>query len=64
MKEESHQVDYVRTRKEAAKFLGISIRTLTRIEARGELRRVQISPRIIGYRNSEIEKFLTAKTAS
>jgi predicted DNA-binding transcriptional regulator AlpA len=61
---DKRQVDYVHTRKETARILGVSVKTLTRIEARGELPRVQISPRIIGYRNSEIEKFLTSRTAS
>jgi predicted DNA-binding transcriptional regulator AlpA len=63
MKQEP-QFDCVHTRKRTAEILGVSVKTLTRIEARGELPRVQISPRIIGYRNSEIEKFLTAKTAN
>ena len=58
------EVDYVHTRRQAASILGISTRTLMRIEARGELPRVQISPRVVGYRHSEIEKFLSARTAS
>jgi predicted DNA-binding transcriptional regulator AlpA len=62
MKQET-QLDCVHTRKRTAEILGCSVKTLTRIEARGELPRVQISPRIIGYRNSEIEKFLAAKTS-
>jgi predicted DNA-binding transcriptional regulator AlpA len=57
------EVDYVHSRKAAAGILGVSVKTLTRLEARGELPRVQISPRIVGYRHSEIEKFLTARTA-
>ncbi|HEY6700560.1 MAG TPA: helix-turn-helix domain-containing protein [Pseudolabrys sp.] len=57
------QVDYVHTRKETARILGVSVKTLQRMEARGELPRVQISPRIIGYRHSVIEKFLDARTA-
>jgi predicted DNA-binding transcriptional regulator AlpA len=61
---DKRQVDYVHTRKETARILGISTRTLSRLEARGELPRIQISPRIVGYRSSEIEKFLTARTAS
>ena len=57
-------IDYIRSRKEVAKLLGVSVRTLARIEARGELPTVRITPRIIGYRASEIEKFLAARTAA
>jgi predicted DNA-binding transcriptional regulator AlpA len=56
-------IDYVRNRKETAKRIGISVRTLQRMESRGEIGpRIQITDRIIGYRDSTIDKFLAART--
>lgn len=58
-------IDFVRGRAETAKILGISVRTLTRMEARGEAPpRVKITTRVIGYRDTEIKKFLDARTAA
>jgi predicted DNA-binding transcriptional regulator AlpA len=54
-------VDCVRNRREAAKMLGISIKTLTRIEHRGELPRVQITDRIVGYRDSALRRFISER---
>jgi predicted DNA-binding transcriptional regulator AlpA len=51
--------DYVRTRKETAKILGVSLRTLTRMETQGKMpARIRVSDRITGYRDSTIQKFL------
>ena len=59
---EGTAVDFVR---EAAHFLGISVRTLTRMEAAGKAPpRVKITDRIVGYRDSDIKKFLDARTAA
>lgn len=58
-------IDYVRKRKDAAKILGISVRTLTRMEARGEAPpRIHISPRVTGYRDSALNEFLKSRTAA
>jgi predicted DNA-binding transcriptional regulator AlpA len=54
--------DRVHTRKRAAEILGCSVKTLTRIEKTGDLRRVQISPRIVGYRDSALRQYLDQKT--
>ena len=63
MNKQDAGVDFVRTRQETAKILGISVRTLTRLEQRGEAPpRVKISDRIIGYRTSAIDQFLNART--
>jgi DNA-binding XRE family transcriptional regulator len=60
--ETEKQLDCLYTRKQAAKLLHVAVRTLTRIEQRGELPRVQISPRVIGYRDSALQQFIAAKT--
>ena len=58
-------IDYVRSRQEAAKIMGVSVRTLKRMELRGEAPpRVKITERIIGYRDSAIDQFLTSRTAA
>jgi predicted DNA-binding transcriptional regulator AlpA len=58
-------IDYVRSRKEAAKILGVSVRTLYRMENRGEAPpRVKITERIIGYRDSAINAFLNSRTTA
>jgi predicted DNA-binding transcriptional regulator AlpA len=63
--EDTKGVDYVRSRAETAKILGISVRTLTRMEAKGQApSRVKLTERITGYRDSEISKFLDARTAA
>jgi predicted DNA-binding transcriptional regulator AlpA len=54
-------VDRLRTRKEFADLLAISVRTLDRTDKRGELpRRVHVTDRLVGYRESEIAKFISA----
>jgi predicted site-specific integrase-resolvase len=58
------RIDRVRTRKETAERLRISVRTLSRMERRGEIQRIRISHRVYGYRDSAIEKFLEERTGS
>jgi predicted DNA-binding transcriptional regulator AlpA len=54
----------VLSRRDTAAALNISVKTLERLEARGEApRRVQISERRFGYPTSEIESFLKRKLA-
>jgi predicted DNA-binding transcriptional regulator AlpA len=59
------KIDFVRSRKDTAKILGISVRTLQRMEARGEMPpRIRVSDRIFGYRDSAINEFLTVRTGA
>jgi excisionase family DNA binding protein len=53
--------DFILTQKQAAERLGISTQTLVRMQARGDLPRVQISDRRVGYRHSDISNFLNAR---
>jgi predicted DNA-binding transcriptional regulator AlpA len=63
--ETESKVDLILTRPEVAQRLRISVRTLSRMENRGDLTgRIRISDRIFGYRNSEIEKFLANRTGA
>jgi predicted DNA-binding transcriptional regulator AlpA len=43
--------------------LGISVQTLARIEARGGLTEIKISTRRVGFRESDISKFLDTRIA-
>jgi predicted DNA-binding transcriptional regulator AlpA len=62
MEPKTDPIDYVRPRKHAAKILGISVRTLRRMEQRGEApARVRITDRIVGYRDSAIVTFLNSR---
>ena len=55
--------DPIRTRKEAAEFLRVSVRTLTRRENSGDLSgRIRISDRIYGYRQSTLDQYLASRT--
>ena len=57
--------DVLLTRAEVARRLAISIRTLFRLEAEQKLPpRIQVTERIVGYRSSEIEKFLNDRTVA
>jgi predicted DNA-binding transcriptional regulator AlpA len=61
---EDTKLDRIRTRQEFAELLAISTRTLDRMEKRGELpRRVNVTDRLVGYRESEIAKFISARAA-
>jgi predicted DNA-binding transcriptional regulator AlpA len=56
--------DRVRSRKHAAEILNMSPRTFSRMESRGLLPpRIQISERIFGYRDSDLNKWLDARKA-
>lgn len=62
---ETGTIDYVRPRKETAKILGVSTRTLRRMEVRGQApARVKITDKIIGYRDSAINEFLKSRTVA
>lgn len=56
-------VDFVRRPQETAERLGVSVRTLRRMELRKEISAIQITDRCKGFRDSEIEKFLNARAA-
>ena len=57
--------DFVLMPKKTAKLLGVSVRTLRRMQDRGEAPpRVKITDRMFGYRHSEILKFLEARTVA
>ncbi len=59
---ETQTEDRIRTRKEVAERLRISVRTLTRMESRGKLPpRIKITDKIFGYRDSEINQFLASR---
>ena len=56
-------IDYVRSKKETAKILNMSVRTLARLEKQGRApRRTQLTDRICGFRDSAIREFLNSKT--
>ncbi|HXX52694.1 MAG TPA: hypothetical protein VEI98_15635 [Xanthobacteraceae bacterium] len=63
MKDEPEgRIDLLRTRKEVAARLKVSMRTLARLEAAGKLpARIQVSDRIGLYRDSAIERFLAER---
>jgi predicted DNA-binding transcriptional regulator AlpA len=55
--------DPLLTEKELSAWLGVSIPNLQRMRSNGTgPRYVQLSPRRIGYRKSEVEFWLTART--
>jgi predicted DNA-binding transcriptional regulator AlpA len=59
------RLDAFLRRKEAAHILRCSLRTLRRLELRGELPpRVNVTERIFGWRESQIREFLDARTRS
>jgi predicted DNA-binding transcriptional regulator AlpA len=56
--------DPIRTRRETAEIMRVSVRTLQRMEAQGEMPpRIRISERIFGYRESALRAHLDARTA-
>jgi predicted DNA-binding transcriptional regulator AlpA len=60
---ETTDSDYVVKTSKAAERIGVSLRTLQRMRARGEAPpRVKISDRIFGYRNSVLNQFLASRT--
>jgi predicted DNA-binding transcriptional regulator AlpA len=53
----------LRSRSETAKLLGLSVDTLKKMEKRADApERVQVSPKIVGYTQEAIQKFLVART--
>jgi len=55
-------IDAVRSRQEVAEILGISTRTLSRLEVSGQMPpRVRVSDRRFGYRDSAINKFIAER---
>jgi len=54
--------DYVRSVEQTAEILGVSVRTLRRMQLRGDApRRIRISDRRYGFRDSEISQFLASR---
>jgi predicted DNA-binding transcriptional regulator AlpA len=65
MSENTNAVDYVRSRRETAERLNLSVRTLSKLERLGQApRRTQITERVIGYRDSAILEYLDSKTSA
>jgi len=50
------------TREEASDLLRCSTKTLKRIEARKELQPVFLTERIVGYRESDLRRYLHERT--
>ena len=56
-------IDPLLTEKELSAWVGVSIPNLQRMRSNGTgPRYVQLSPRRIGYRKSDVETWLTART--
>jgi predicted DNA-binding transcriptional regulator AlpA len=56
------EIDCVRSRQETADILGVSLRTLRRMELAGcAPPRVTLTERVFGYRASDIQKFLESR---
>jgi len=53
--------DRVWNRKEAAEMLGISIASLRKLEKAGQLQPINITARVIGYRDSHIRRFVNER---
>lgn len=65
MDEPKQPTDFVHKRKDAARILGVCLKTLERMEKRGEAPpRVRISPRVTGYRDSALTEFLKSREAA
>jgi len=54
--------DRVIPRREAARLLGVSTKTLQRIEDRRELQPIRISDRVWGYRRSALQRYIHERT--
>ena len=58
----SEKAEKVRSQRETAQLLNVSVTTLQRMEARGEApKRIKISDRRIGYTDSAIHEFLISR---
>lgn len=65
MSRKTDSIDYVRSRKQTAQILGVSLRTLSRMEIRGEAPpRIRVTERVTGYRDSAINQFLESHTVA
>ena len=61
----SGTIDPLLTEKELSAWVGVSIPNLQRMRSNGTgPRYVQLSPRRIGYRKSDVEVWLTARTTN
>jgi excisionase family DNA binding protein len=56
------RIDRVRRIKNAADRLGCSTKTVQRLMARGEIAFVRITDRIPGITDSELDRFIAART--
>ena len=56
------RIDRVRRIKNVAERLGCSTKTVQRLMARGEIAFVRITDRIPGITDSEIDRFIAART--
>lgn len=53
------KLDRIHTRQQVAELLSISLKTLSRMEGRGEMPRpIQITGRLRGYRESDLKAWL------
>jgi DNA-binding transcriptional MerR regulator len=59
-----HPFDKVWTRTETAEFLGCSVKTVIKFERTGLLQPIYISDRIIGYRDSNLRRFVFERTGA
>ncbi len=58
----TEDLDRLYTPKQTAEALAISVKTLARMEARGEIRRVQMTEQRHGFRMSEIKNLIEKKS--
>jgi predicted site-specific integrase-resolvase len=59
MENGEQKVDRLRTRREVADRLHVSVRTVVRTERAGKLRPVKhVSPRLVFFRESDIERLI------
>ncbi len=59
MQANGEKIDRLRTRREVAERLRVSVRTIIRYERQGRLRPLRhISPRLVFFRDSDIEQLV------
>ena len=59
--QKSHHYDRLMTREEVAEYLGVSERTIHRLERRGSLPRIEITKQVIRYRASDLDDLITKR---
>jgi predicted site-specific integrase-resolvase len=65
MGNEEQKVDRLRTRRDVAERLRVSVRTVIRMERAGRLRPIRnVSPRLVFFRESEIERLIEGSASS